>query len=181
MRRAHDPSRLGRRGPRLCRHPQHKAGRARALRGQCQLAAGDEIDLFRLAPDLQHDGAHRIAGQGVGRCPQRLIDVGCADRDEKTRVKAKLGKPVHRDRACFDFRKILPDPNYRSPRGHAPGKPRDKAGRHRALPAGLRKHLVHGAQNQPALQMCVGLRMSERHLAQATRRAMRLDAFDVAA
>ena len=181
MRRAHDPSRLGGRGPWLCRHPQHKTGRARGLGGQCQFAAGDEIDLLRLAPDLEHDDTHRIAGQGVGRCPQRLIHVGRSNGDEKARIETEFGKPVHRDRAGFDFRKILPDPDKRPPRGHTPGKSRDKTGRRRALPAGLRKHLVHRAHSEPALQMCVGLCMSERHLAQAMRRTMRLDALDAVA
>ena len=181
MRRAHDPPRLGRRGPRLRRHPQHKTGRARGLRCQRQLATGDEVELLRLTPDLEHDGAHRIAGQRVGRRPQRLIDIGRANGDETTRIEAEFGKPVHRDGAGFDFGEILPDPHQRPPCGHTPCKPRDKAGRRRALPSGFGKHLMHDAQSQPALQVCIRLRMPERHLAQATCRAMRLDALDVAA
>jgi hypothetical protein len=151
------------------------------LCGQCQLAACDEVDLLRFAPNLQHDGAHRIAGQRVGGRPQRLINVNGADGDEKTRIKTKLGKPVHRDGPCFDFREILPDPNHGSPRGHAPCEPRDKAGRCRALSSGFRKHLVHRAQSQAALQAGIGFRMSERHLARGISRIMRLDAFDAAA
>ena len=110
-----------------------------------------------------------------------MVDVGGADADEKTRIKTEFGKPAHRDRACFNFGKILPDPDHGPPRGHASCEPRDKAGRHRALPAGFRKHLVHGAQSDPALQVRVGLRMPERHLARRIRRAVRLDALDVAA
>ena len=148
---------------------------------QRQLAAGDEVELLRLAPDLQHDSAHGITGQGVGSCPQCLINIGCADGDETARIEPKLRKPVHQDGAGFDFREILPDPYKRPPRGHAACKPRDKAGRRRALPSRFRKHLMQRAQSEPALQVCIGLDVPERHLAQATCRAMRLDALDVAA
>jgi hypothetical protein len=110
-----------------------------------------------------------------------MIDVGSVDADEKARVETEFGKPAHRDGACFNFSKILPDPDQRPPAGHAPCKPCDKAGCRRALPARFRKHLVHGAQGEPALQVCVGLGVSERHLARRMRRAMRLDAFDAAA
>jgi hypothetical protein len=137
--------------------------------------------LPRLAPHLQHDGTHSIAGQRVGCRPQRVVDVGSVDADEKARIKTELGKPVHRDGACFNFREILPDPDYRPPAGHTPCKPCDKAGRRSALPACIRKHLVYGTQSEPALQVCVGLDVSERHLARRMRRAMRLDAFDATA
>jgi hypothetical protein len=90
------------------------------LRGQCQLAAGDQVELSRLAPDLQHDGAHRIAGERISGRSQCMVNVGDVDTDETTRIEAKFGKPAHRDGARFNFRKILPDPNHRPPRGHAP-------------------------------------------------------------
>src|SRR6267142_5443490 len=45
MRRAHDPSGFRGRGPRLRRHPQQQGSDAGGLRGQCELAAGDEIEL----------------------------------------------------------------------------------------------------------------------------------------
>jgi len=181
MRRAHDPPALGRRWPRLRSQPQHQAGRARGLCGQCQLAARNEVELSRFAPDLQHDRAHGIAGQGVGGRPQRLFDIGSTDSHEKPRIETEFGKPVHRDCAGFDFGKILPDPDHRPARGHAACEACNKAARHGTLPASFRKHLMHGAQSEPALQVCVGLRMSERHLAQAIRRAVRLDALDAVA
>jgi hypothetical protein len=90
------------------------------LRGQCQLAAGDKVELSRLAPDLQHDRAHRIAGERVGRRSQGLLDVGGVDTDETPRIQTKFGKPVHRHSARFDFGEILPDPNHRPTRGHTP-------------------------------------------------------------
>ena len=90
------------------------------MRGQCQLAAGDKVELSRLAPDLQHDGAHRIAGERVRGRSQGMVDVGGVNTDEKARIETKFGKPAHRNGARFNFREILPDPNHRTPRGHAP-------------------------------------------------------------
>ena len=80
----------------------------------------------------------------------------------QARIETEFGKPAHRHGARFNFGEILPDPDHRPPRGHAPCKPCDKAGRRGALPSGFRKHLVHRAQGEPALQACIGLGMSER-------------------
>jgi len=151
------------------------------LCGQCQLAARDKVELLRFAPHFQHDGAHRIARQGIGGGPQGMIDIGGVDADEKTRIETEFGKPAHRDGACFNFRKILPDPDHGPPRCHASCEPRDKTGCHRALSPCFRKHLVQGAQSEPTLQTRIGLGVSERHPAQRMRRAVRLDAFDAAA
>ena len=90
------------------------------MRGQCQLAAGDKIELSRLAPDLQHDSAHRIAGKRVRGRSQGMVDIGGMDTDETPRIETEFGKPAHRHSARFDFREILPDPDHRTPRGHAP-------------------------------------------------------------
>jgi hypothetical protein len=151
------------------------------LRGQCQLAARDKVELSRLAPDLQHNGAHRIASERVGGRSQRMFDVGGVDGDEKAWIKAEFGKPTHRDGTCFNFREILSDPNHRPSRGNAAREPRDEARRSRALSSDLRKHLVNGAQSESALQACIGLRMPEGHLARAIRLAMAFDAPDVVA
>jgi hypothetical protein len=69
MRRAYDPSCLCRRGLWLGCHAQQQSGDPRGLRSQRQLAAGDQIKLRRLAPDLQHHDAHCIASQRVGGGP----------------------------------------------------------------------------------------------------------------
>jgi hypothetical protein len=163
MRCAHDPSRLRRRGLRLRRHPQQEAGDARGLRRQRQLAAGDEIELARFTPDLQYDAAKRIAGEGIGSSPQRSVDVGCAHCHHKARVETKLGQPAHRQRARFNFGKILTHPNQRPPCRHPPGKACDKTRRRGTLPACFREHLVHRAQGEAALQRRIRLGMSERH------------------
>jgi hypothetical protein len=63
-------------------------GDAGGCRGQCELAAGDEIELARLPPDFQHDGAERIAGQRVGGGPQRGVGVGRAHGHQQPRIEA---------------------------------------------------------------------------------------------
>lgn len=181
MRRAHDPSRLRRRRLWLRRHPQQQAGDARGLRRQRQLAAGDEIELARFAPDLQHHDAQRIAGQRVGGGPQRAVHVGCAHRHEEARIETEFGQSAHRQRARFNFGEILPYPDQRPPRRRPSRKPCDKTRRHGALPATFSEHLVHRAQSEAALQRRVRLGMPERHPARRIGIAVRLDALDAAA
>jgi hypothetical protein len=164
MRCAHDPSGFGRRRLGLCRHPQHKAGDARGLRGQRQFAAGDEIELPCLAPEFQHDDANRIAGQRVGGRPQCVVHIGCVHGHEKTWIETEFGQPVHRHRARFNLGEILPYPHQWPPASCPTRKPGNKTGRRGALPAGLRKHFVHGSQSKATLQRRVGIRMPERHL-----------------
>jgi hypothetical protein len=163
MRRAHDPSCLGRRRLGLCRRPQQQAGDARGLRRQCQLAAGDEVELSRLAPDFQHDDANCIAGQRVGGRPQRNFHIGGAHRHKETRIETEFGQSAHRHRARFNLGEILPYPHQRPPCRRPARKPRDKTGGRGALPAGVSKHFVHRPQRETALQRRVGIGMPERH------------------
>jgi hypothetical protein len=99
MRRAHNPSRLRRRGLWLRRHPQQQAGDARHLCGQRQATAGDQIELSRFAPDFQHDHAQRIAGQRVGGRPQRGGDIRCTHRHHTAGIETEFGEATHRQRA----------------------------------------------------------------------------------
>ena len=113
MRCAHDPARLGggRRGS--CAKAQHQRGDAGGLRGQREFAAGDEIELARIAKDFQHDGAERIAGERICRRAQGGLDIGGAHGDQTARIEAKLDQAAHRQRAGFHFGKILPHPDQR--------------------------------------------------------------------
>ena len=180
MRRAHDPSCLRGRGPRLRRHPQQQCGDAGGCRGQCKFAAGDEIELTRLPPDFQHDGAERIAGQRVGGGPQRGVGVGRAHGHQQPRIEAQLAKPAHRQRAGFDFRKILPHPDQRPARRYPSREPRDEARGRRALMA-LGEHFMHRGERKTALQRRIRCRMAERDLVEVMRIAMRLDPLDAPA
>jgi hypothetical protein len=163
MRRAHDPPCL--RGGRLWfgSHPQQQGGDTRHLRGQCQLAAGDEIELAGLPPDFQHDTAQRITGQRVGSGAQRSIDIGGAHGHQQARIETEFGQSAHRHRARFNLGEILPYPHQRPPCRRPARKPRDKTGGRGALPAGVSKHFVHRPQRETALQRRVGIGMPERH------------------
>jgi hypothetical protein len=110
MRRAHDPTSLGRRRLGFRRRPQQQAGYARGLRRQRQFAAGEEVELPRLAPDFQHDDANRIAGQRVGGRTQCVVHIGRTHGHDKTRIKTEFGQPAHRNRARFNLGEILPYP-----------------------------------------------------------------------
>ncbi len=137
--------------------------------------------MSRLAPDLQHDRAHRIAGERIRSRSQGMVHVSGVDADETTRIETKFGKPAHRDGTRFNFREILPDPNHWTPRGHAACDPGDKSGRHSALPSSIRKHFVQGAQSEPALQARIRLRVSELHPARRVRLTAGLEALDAVA
>jgi hypothetical protein len=180
MRRAHDPSRFRGRRVRCRRDPQQKTGDAGGLRGQGQFTACHEVELPRLTPDLQHDGPERVAGERIGRRPQRTLAIGRAHRHQAARIKAEFRKPAHRQRARFNFGKILPHPDQRPAQPDPSGKPCDKPGRRRALMS-LGKHLMHRGQCKAAAQHRIRLGMAERHAIEGMQIAMRLDAFDVAA
>jgi hypothetical protein len=180
MRRAHDPPRFRGRRVRCRRDPQQKSGDTGGLRRQGQFTARHEVELPRLAPDLQHHGAERVAGERVGRRPQRAFTIGRAHRHEATRIKAELRKPAHRQRARFNFGKILPHPDQRPARRDPPGEACDESGRHRALMS-LGKYLMHRGYCEAAAQHRIRLNMAERSALRRMQIAMRLDAFDVAA
>jgi len=179
-RRAHNPSRLRRRGLRLRRHPQQETGDAGRLRGQRQLAACNEIEMAGFAPDFEHDGTKHLADERVGRRPQCALHVGGAHRHEKARIKTKFGEPAHRQRAGFNFGEILTDPNQRPMGRHPPRKPCDESARRSALPS-LGKHLMHRASGEAALQRRIRITMPERHPAGRVRPAMRFKARNAAA
>ena len=180
MRRAHDPSGLRGRGPRFRGHPQQKCGDAGGCRGQCKFTAGDEIELTRLPPDFQHDGAERIAGQRVGGGPQRGVGIGRAHGHEQPRIEAQFAKPAQRQRTRFNFRKILPHPDQRPARRHPSRQPCNEARGRRALMA-LGEHFMHRGERKPALQHSIRCRMAERDLVEVMRIAMRLQALDASA
>ena len=180
MRRAHDPSGFRGRGQWLRRHPQHQAGHAGHLRGQRQLAAGDEIQLSRLAPDFQHHDAERIAGQRVGGGSQRGVDIGRAHAHHAARIEPEFGPSAHRQRAQFDFGKILPYPDQRPARRHASREPCDESGRRSTLMT-FGKHLMHRGEREATLQCRIRTGMAERRLVKGVSIAMRFEALNVAA
>jgi hypothetical protein len=192
MRRAHDPSCFRRRGQRLGRHPQQQTGDAGRSRGQCQLAAGDKIELSRWPPDFQHDDAKRIAGERIGSRPQRGVHIRRTHRHQKSRIKAEFGQSAHRQRTRFNFSEILTYPHQRPP-GRRPSReacpprevypPREaynEPGGRGTLPS-LGEHLVHRADGEAALQCSICVNMTECHPVEHVRIAVRLDALNAAA
>jgi hypothetical protein len=177
----HDPSRLRGGGNRRGCNAQQKPGAPCALRGERQLAACHDIELVGLAPDFQHHRADRIAGERVGSGAQGVINIGRPHRHQATRIEPELGEPAHRQPPHLALGKILPHPNQRPPRRHAPRQPCDKAGGRRTLPAALAKHLMQSAAREPALQHGIGLPMAEGCAFRRRAAALRLDAFDTAA
>jgi len=180
MRRTQHPSRLGSRWQRLRGHAQHQTGDAGRLRSERQLAAGDEIELPDIAPELEHHGAERIAGERIGRAAQRALDIGRAHHHHTARIEAELGEPAHRQRARLYLRKVLPHPQQRPLRRHAPCEAHDKARRGGALPS-LAKHLVDCRACEPALQHAINRAVAERDAILLMHDLRRLDALDLAA
>jgi hypothetical protein len=177
MRRAHDPSGFRRRGFWLRRHPQQQAGSARHLRGQRQLAAGDEIELPCLPPGFQHHGPKRIAGKRVGGRPQGGVHVGRPHRHHKTGIETEFGPSAHRQRAGFNFGEVLTDPHQRPPCRGSSREPCDKTCRRGTLPA-LGKDLMHRSLGKTALQRCIRIGMAERHPVGPVRIARRFEALN---
>ena len=168
MRRAHDPSRLRRRGLWLRRHPQQEAGDSRHLCGQRQAAAGDQIELSRRSPDFQHDATKRIAGERVGRRPQRGVHIRRAHRHQKARIKAEFGQPAHRQRTRFNFGEILTYPHQWPPGRHpsresCPSCEADNEPRRRRTLPSLGEHFVHRTDGEAALQGSIHVNMTEGH------------------
>jgi hypothetical protein len=180
VRRAHDPSCFRRRRGRLGRKPQQQGGDAGGLCRERELVACNEIELARTAPDFQHHGTQRIAGERIRRRPQRALHVESAHRHQTARVEAELAKSAHRQRACFDFAKILPHPDQRPPRCQARCKANYKSSRNRAVPAGFREHLMHHRARETAIEHCIYLGMAERHPAGGACAPMSFDARDPA-
>ena len=180
MRRPHYPSCLRGRRRRLGCDPQQQRGDAGGLRGQRQLAAGDEIELARLTPDFEHHSAERVTGERVRRGAQRGFGVRRAHGGDKTRIEAELANPAHRQRAGFDIGKILPHPYQRPARRDPPREPGDKSGGCRALMA-FGKHFMQGGDSEPAAQHRICARVSQRDPVERMRIAGRFDALDAAA
>ncbi len=137
--------------------------------------------MSRFAPDFQHHGAQRIAGERVGGGPQRGVHIGCAHRHQEARIETEFGQSAHRQRARFNLGEILTHPNQRPPCRHPSRKARDKTRRRGTLPACIGEHFVHRTHREAALQRRIRVGMAERHPLRRVRIAMRLDALDAAA
>ena len=119
MRRAHDPARLGGRGLRRRRHPQHQRGDAGGLRGQRQLAAGDEIER-RASPQTSSTTAPSASQASASAAVRNAVSTSAARTVTSRRGSSpSSAKPAHRQLAGFDRGKILPHPDQRLARASA--------------------------------------------------------------
>jgi hypothetical protein len=137
--------------------------------------------LSRFAPDFQHNGAQRIAGERVGGRPQRGVHVRRAHCHQEARIETEFGQSAHRQRARFNFGEILTYPHQGPPCRRPPRKARDKTRRRGTLPTRFREYLVHRPHGEAALQCRINVDMSERHSARRVGIAVRLYALDAAA
>lgn len=131
--------------------------------GERQAAAGDKIDILRIAPELEHDRAERPAGQSFQSRPQAAIRIGRAHDHNALRIETEIEQPRHRKLAERERREILANPEN----GTAAGNPyrqsgRKTRGRH-ALPFLRCEDFMQDAGFQPALQDGIRARMPERY------------------
>ena len=153
MCRTDNPARLGGGGLRRGSKPQHQGGDAALAGGERQLAARDEIERARLAPDLGNDRAERVAGKTVGGGTQYDFRRRRTHDYNLPRIETELRKTTHGQIAGLQRGKILPDPEHeafalRDP----PRQPQRKARGRCGLPTGSRKHLMHCAKRDAAFQ-----------------------------
>ena len=151
MRRAHDPARLRRRGDGTAATRSNRPVTPEPRAASVSLRLATRSNCLRLAPDFQHHAAERIAGQRIGGGAQCGLDIGRAHGHHQARIEPEFAPAAHRQRAGFQFGKILPHPQQRPPVRHAVRQAGDEAGRRRALPAlGRTPHAARPAPARPA-------------------------------
>ena len=152
MRRAHDPSGLRGRRPRLRRHPQHQSGRHLKLARPMSACGWRQDRAVAPRPRLPARRRPPHRRRARRRPSATRVDIGRAHLTRRARIQTEFGKSAHRERARFNFREILPDPDHRTPRRRPSLKSRDEAGRHTALPSGSANTSCTAPMAKPALQ-----------------------------
>ena len=159
------------------RDPQHQAGDAGSLRGQGQLAAGDQIELPRLAPDFQHhraDARRRPAHRR--RCATRYRHRPRARVTSRRGSRPSSAKPAHRQRAGFNLGKILAHPDQRTPRRQPSRQSPRRIPSPRALCRPSENTSCTAPVARPPRKHRIRAGMAERHPMQRMRIARRLQA-----
>ena len=158
---ADDPAGLG--GASIGRggEAQHNRGNLFPRGGEEQPPAGDQIEDFRFAPDLDRDRAERRTGECVTRRAQRVRRIAHAQQKKARRIEAEFEQARRGQFAMFERRKILPDPEQVFSPRQAKGECRGKAGPRR-LVAGWSEDLMQGAALEPALEAKIGAVMAQR-------------------
>jgi hypothetical protein len=109
------PARAGGAGLGRGRHPQQQGHDAGGLGRQEEAAAGGQVELARLAPGLDHDGAERRAARGFRARPEHALAVACPHQQHLRRIEPELGEARRMQGAGLGIEEILPCPEQRAP------------------------------------------------------------------
>lgn len=147
----------------LGHHAQEKSSHAGLRRGEHEPAARGEIEDFRRARDLDHDGAERFAGERVQCRAQGRSRIVRAQQKHPRGIKPQFQQAERRKLTFFERGEIWPQPQHVPLRCHAGGKRYRKAARRSLIPGRGRVNLVQGALLDAALEAGIGCRMAQRH------------------
>src|SRR5579872_6993964 len=77
-----------------------------------QSTAGDEIEHFGIACDLQDHRAKTMAGQSIDSGAETILCIGRAQHKKMRGIDTQFGKAARRKRAILQCGKILNDPEH---------------------------------------------------------------------
>ena len=147
-----------------CAVAQKKRRDIALLGAKHEPAAGDEIEYFRIAYDLHDHRAKAGAGQGIDTSTQSIRCIGRTQQKKTLRFDTHFRKSGWCERAMFERRKILNDPEHPLAAAHT----LCRAGR-KARSACIRgEDFVHCPAQESAAQSCIGICMAERATCQAS-------------
>jgi hypothetical protein len=141
---------------------QHQQRRAALAGHQREAAAGGEVELSGLAPDLQHDRAEAGAARGAFGRAQGARRVLGPHQHGAVRRETEIGEAGRMKAAGFDIDKLLPRPDDRSRAGYAQGDAQGEGERRRSVGHGGGIDLVQGRAFDPAAQSRVERRQAQR-------------------
>ena len=137
---------------------QKKRGDVFALGRKHKSAAGGEVENLRIAGNLHDHRTKAAAAQGIDT---RTQDVGgvCSLQQKKFRsIDPQFGKASWRERAIFEYREILDDPEHVPGAAYALRSTSGETGCSRIAS----EKLVQGAVCEAAAQNNIDIRMPKR-------------------
>jgi len=152
------PARLRRTGFGHRTLPQQKNRHAFALGREHQPAAGDKIEHFGIACDLQDHCAKAIAGQSIDSGAQGILCIGGSQHKKMCGIDAQFGKTCRRRRSIFEGGKILDDPEHSFRAAYAL---RGTGGKARSACI-VGEDLVQRTKQKSTTENPIGIRMTKR-------------------
>ena len=141
---------------------QEKSGDGFLRTGERQPPACHQIENFRLARNLDDDGAQGRTGERIICGAKCIRCIGHTEQQQACRINSKFKKPGRRKFAEFEGGKILADPEQAFAQGHAGGEAGCET-RCRRFMANCRENLMQHAALKPALQAEIGGGVAERN------------------